>query len=484
MQTPGEQVEEEFASLIASINPSHLEELALTTRRQLFNGLPLEVSCTASTPPHVGSYNIVYELSFSDGIKWAIRIPAKGDVCKPSRNRSLYLDIVTQRFISSRTSIPIPQIHYWSLDSGNILSRPFVIMDFIPGTNLSKLWNDRNWITDQKREKIFEQIAGWMTELSALEFDQIGCLDWDEASGTHHIVPFPDSSVFLVRLPRWQDSKELDSAAVPAGPFNTAHEYLSLLLSLRRRISDSSTLTILQLLLSILPDSTLGGPPFTLRPPDFDSQNVLVDDGGTVTGIIDWDDVRTLPRQGGAAAYPAWLTVDWDPMFYGWERGASPEDNMHHDSPTELASYRRAYLDAITRASGGKLTHITRNSHIWTTLHIAIYSEMAAPEIVYRLSKFAFGSSILGYELEQGISGSTWFALRNVPEAIAEIAGKMYHPISSVIYTLMQMTQTRKERAMEQMKEARNSRKIVTEWMEKARNSGKAQVKIYSGRHF
>ena len=48
----------------------------------------------------------------------------------------------------------------------------------------------------------------------------------------------------------------------------------------------------------------------------------------------------------------------------------------------------------------------------------------------------------------------------------------------------MQMTQTREEAAMEQMKEARNSRKIVTEWMEKARNSGKAQVKIYSGRHF
>ena len=186
---------EEFASIIASIDLARLEELALTTRRKLFNGLPLEISCTASTPPRAGSYNIVYELSFSDGIKWAIRIPAEGDVCKPSRIRSLYLDIVAQRFISSRTSIPIPQIYYWSPDSSNILSRPFVIMDFIPGTNLSNLWNDRNWITDQKREKIFEQIAGWMTELSALEFDQIGCLDWDEVSGAHQIVPFPDSSL-------------------------------------------------------------------------------------------------------------------------------------------------------------------------------------------------------------------------------------------------------------------------------------------------
>ena len=52
-------------------------------------------------------------------------------------------------------------------------------MDFIPGTNLSKVWNDNSWITDLKRQRIFEQIVGWMVELAAIEFDQIGCLDWD-----------------------------------------------------------------------------------------------------------------------------------------------------------------------------------------------------------------------------------------------------------------------------------------------------------------
>ena len=34
---------------------------------------------------------------------------------------------------------------------------------------------------------------------------------------------------------------------------------------------------------------------FVLSPPDFDSQNILVDDQGNVTGIIDWDLVQTLP---------------------------------------------------------------------------------------------------------------------------------------------------------------------------------------------
>lgn len=54
------------------------------------------------------------------------------------------------------------------------------------------------------------------------------------------------------------------------------------------------------------------------------SQNVLIDDDGTITGIINWDNVSIGPRQGAAAAYPLWLTVDWNPLFYGLP---PPEDN-------------------------------------------------------------------------------------------------------------------------------------------------------------
>lgn len=184
-------------------------------------------------------------------------------------------------------------------------------------------------------------------------------------------------------------------------------------------------LAVLQLFLSSLTDSALDGPPFVLSHPDFDSQNVLVDDDGTITGIIDWDDVDVRPRQGAAAAYPMWLTVDWDPLFYGWSRDASPEHNAGYDSPAELATYRRAYLDAITRASGGKLTHITRNSHIWTTLYIALSSKMATSGIVDHLSKFVFGSSLLGYDVEEGIKGGAWYALEQTPGTIAEITGML-----------------------------------------------------------
>ncbi|KAF8508633.1 kinase-like domain-containing protein [Hysterangium stoloniferum] len=418
-----EEGDEEFSAIIASINPLHLRDLALTTRRKLYTDLLPETSCVVATPPQTGFFNIVYEVSFSDGIKWAIRVPARGDVFSASRARTLHLDIVTQRFISSKTSMPIPRIYDWSLDSHNVLSYPFVIMDFIPGTNLSKLWNDKSWITDLKRERIFEQIAGWMTELAALEFDQIGRLDWDGTSGMHRVVPFPDESALMRDV---RGYKEPDNP-VPAGPFHTALSYLSFLLSIRRHTSDTPMLAVLQLFLSALTDSKLDGPPFVLSHPDFDSQNVLVDDDGTITGIIDWDNVNIHPRQGGAAAYPMWLTVDWDPLFYGWSKDASPEDNADYDSPAELATYRRAYLDAITRVSRGQLTHITRNSHIWTTLYIAVSNGIATSGIVDHLSTFVFGSSLLGYEVEEGIEGGAWYALGQAPGTIAEITGTLQH---------------------------------------------------------
>jgi hypothetical protein len=282
-------------------------------------------------------------------------------------------------------------------------------MDFIPGTNLLELWNDWSWLTEQKREKIFEQTAGWMTELSALEFDQIGCLDWDEASGTHHIVPFPDSSTLLVRL--GQDSEEPDSTAVPAGPFNTAHEYLSFILSLRRRISDSSILAILQLFLSALL-TVLSMDPLSRCVPliltfRMSLSITTASSPESLTGMVYGLCLAKVGQQR--------IPHDWVPISYGWKKDTSPEDNMRHDSPTELASYRRAYLDR-SRA------HVTLNSHIWTTLHNAICSQITASGIVLDLSRFVFGSSVC--DVEQGMRGSAWFALRNAPEAIAE---KIYH---------------------------------------------------------
>jgi len=106
----------------------------------------------------------------------------------------------------------------------------------MPGMNLSNVWSDNTWITDLKRKRIFEQIAGWMTELAALEFDQIGRLDWDGISGLHRVVQWPDALALFIEI----RCEEKDRA----GPLDIAHSFLSFLLSTRRRISDSPMLAV------------------------------------------------------------------------------------------------------------------------------------------------------------------------------------------------------------------------------------------------
>ena len=118
--------------------------------------------------------------------------------------------------------------------------------------------------------------------------------------------------------------------------------------------------------------------------------------------------------------------VDWDPLYYGWSKDASPEVNVGYDLPTELVKYREAYLDAIHRASWGKLTHITCNSHVWTTLYTALCNKIATSGIVDHLSNFVFGSAVLGYEVEEGIRGGAWYEQGPMPKTIAKTIGVLY----------------------------------------------------------
>lgn len=412
---PGPDV---FAEATASLNTPQLQQLAIDARKKCSSGLSPEISCIVDTPPKEGGSNIVYRAAFSDGTNWAIRIPVHShqhdeEFPPKSWHRSMELDVSTQRFICSKVpSMPVPRIHDWSSGVDNAIGRPYIIMDYLSGTNLVELWNDRSWISNAKREYIFAQLAGWMSELAVIEFPRIGRLDPKPPNRIVTFEPDPD-----------------EGFEVEYGPYDTAHAFLLDLLRVQRRKMDSPTLALLQLFVSALSDPSLDGPPFTLHHPNFDSQNILVADDGTVTGLIDWDHVYAGPQQGGASQYPSWITVDWDPLFYGWRAGNSAEENLQYDSPEELHTYREMYLAAIDKASAGKLTHSTRNSHIWTTLEIAITNRFAAGHIMYHLGKFVFGDKVLTYEVERGIENSAWYKMGYTQNEIAQVIGmfSIYH---------------------------------------------------------
>ncbi|KAI0359536.1 hypothetical protein OH77DRAFT_1517948 [Trametes cingulata] len=345
------------------------------------------VSCTVVTPPLHGGYNIAFDLEFSDGLSWIIRIPL--DEWDDTDARSMQRDISTMEYITSHTSVPIPRLHAYCCTTDNPLAHPYMIMDKIRGLLLDDVWEDPSWWTgERKKENLLESLAGFMVELAGLEFDQIGILDW-----------LPDGSYIVGPFPWGLGAITSDGSQKECGPFHTAHEYINARLASRRaRESDPQELAwmaLAQLFLGALPETAYDGAPFTIGHPDYDMQNIFVDDTGRVVGIIDWDGVHIQPREAGAVRYPWFLMRDWNPSMYDGD-----ED--------ELGTYRKMYTDAVRVASGGKLDVVTRNSHVVTTLYAAASGCYGNQGMLIRLGEYLFGSDLVLMEMWQGLQHGGW----------------------------------------------------------------------------
>ena len=108
------------------------------------------------------------------------------------------------------------------------------------------------------------------------------------------------------------------------------------------------------------PDSQDHDRQFVLTHPDLDVQNILVADDGTLTGLIDWDGVASVPREVGCAQYPLWLMRDWVPLRYKYdiqEGKPCTDAGYEESSPAETASYRAVYAQLmeveIAKMTGG-----------------------------------------------------------------------------------------------------------------------------------
>jgi hypothetical protein len=98
---------------------------------------------------------------------------------------------------------------------------------------------------------------------------------------------------------------------------------------------------------------------FVLRHPDLDLQNILTDEEGNITGIIDWEGCMTVPRCVGYASYPEFLRRDWTS---GWSLKTVP-----YLATFQLAHYRQVYLDAML-ATGCPDAKYTRKSAMYRAI--------------------------------------------------------------------------------------------------------------------
>lgn len=258
---------------------------------------------------------------------------------------------------------------------------------FVLGQTLASAWFDTTLPTplEDRRLRTLTALSRCLAQLAQFSFPEIGSI-YNGENGDLTVGPCYD----------WKENEDGSIRVVASGPYDTAAAYLRDHYALTDNNNNNNNpwkvaaTTVTKAAVRHLPfrESSEG---FVLSIPDFDSQNIMVDDEGNLTGIIDWDLVQTLPRCVGYSRYPGWITRDWDPLMYGWPKAGS------ENSPEELERYRMHYDQAMGEAmqwSGD--WEFTRKSHIWEAIWIAALNSVNRLEICCKLVPEAIGGGKAG----------------------------------------------------------------------------------------
>ncbi|SPQ27083.1 c40af038-2292-4be3-a2f3-cb5a643b4e80 [Thermothielavioides terrestris] len=136
-----------------------------------------------------GAFNISYHVDFNGRRPSAlIRFAMPGETVTPWRDEKVANEARFIEYLRENTTIPLPRIHCWGPASESPRGLgPFIIMDYIEGERLS--WFLKRPKEDEYEPMVlnpdldeatldtfYEQIAGYMLQLSRLSFPRIGAI--------------------------------------------------------------------------------------------------------------------------------------------------------------------------------------------------------------------------------------------------------------------------------------------------------------------
>lgn len=363
-----------------------------------------------------GSYNAVHIIEFPSGQKFTVRVPAAGRPGRWSDDDAFAFknDALTMQYIKRKSGLLMPEVIAFRETCENQLGHPYMVTTFLEGKPLYLIWDDLNHADIEiKRQKLLRSIAfeiskmrcfTWVDSLGALDFSdgsdnpypgRTMVLDegflWEEDWGVRHQTSMEEcmprysiieyrtklAEVFMKNTPAWCDSRR--SSALQHGETYFLSHMINVLPDapefdpLEQKYAVGSPEWILDDLHDLQHTST------TLAPPDFNIQNILVDDDCNVTGFLDWDRVQVVPCYRGWARYPRFLYTDWHFQY----NGASESSRY---SPMELERYRNDYARYMKEAMTGQGDcKYTSKSHLYETLFDAVSLEVRREDFVDKI---------------------------------------------------------------------------------------------------
>jgi serine/threonine protein kinase len=281
-----------------------------------------------------GTYNAIIVIIFDDGMEWVFKIPK---TAKAEGNPRLISELATLQFLADNNIPKIPRVHGFALTCDNAAKTPFILMDCVRGKPLYEAL--RSGISRDKVQEILRQLATLRKSLHRAPFREIGSLTI--------ISQNPDIYGVSRQISIWNYFDFTHPYKCRSGPFDTSLEYYANLhhtswSNAQRYMYDpeneiTERWQVHSYLGSVLA-SYVGEETgkFYLAHTDLDAQNILVDENGDLTGIIDWEFASTLPPR-AADHYPKLLSNE--SVFTQYTK------DVFSDPQSEFREWRQIYAE-------------------------------------------------------------------------------------------------------------------------------------------
>lgn len=390
-----------------------INRIPLEAYEKLFLSLPIAANTRRVIVSDVtsGAYHFVVfmkVLSNSGVIKeYVIKVPGHGtpDRWTEEDEYMLNREVETVQLVRANTSIPVPEIIDFSSTINNPFGFPYIVMRRLSGQDASKIWYDQPYghkepdqITDfpsleteKKRLTFLRSLAQTMTQLNRIEFASIGTpgqMNSDfsnfplSVGKGHHWTSATDVHLVETREPikSTQEYVQRGKADFPVPDPDENGHYSQV----GKTIVGINKL--LDIVLSHPVFQSKPGDTFVLQHDDLDLQNILTDDDGNITGIIDWDGSIAAPRCVGHAAVPRFLRRDWFP------------DSDEDDLIFRGNYYRDAYAAAMVEAGNPDAKYTTKSA-IYQAVFAALYEGGCIFNITEKLLRDIPGCRKTGQQL-------------------------------------------------------------------------------------
>lgn len=291
-----------------------------------------EDACTV-TFRAAGAFNRVYTVDSVKG-KFIMRVTLPVDPGYKTRG-----EVSTLRFIRENTTIPVPAVIAFDDTSSSKIGFEWILMEFISGQSLYYCWRK---LTMEQKTALVQRVAELQAQL--FQFRSIGNSSILRGIGTLGTDTDSDVPGRIVSFPFVEgDCYDYD---VPRGPFRSSHDWLQTRLQIihLKKLKEiehaeddedeavaRAGLEASQHLKSILPkifppSQTYHAERTAICHDDLSHMNIMVNDQGHITGIIDWECV---------SAMPSWMVAKTPAFLRGPERDEEPSRDGYADETEE-----------------------------------------------------------------------------------------------------------------------------------------------------